>query len=192
MTDLCAQITTHIEKAFSIDDIIRNLGAELNRINLTCIMAVYDKERALFTVHYTSLDPGFLEIVETGLGHPLIQYTFSRDRLKLENILYPTALSNVEDEIEMLFVNTRRQGISDILIQIGVEPGSEPLRLPLVFEESLLGILWIWGKGLTRADLPIMSIFQNRSVSRQAFPLSGSQSLALTDSSQACRNWPSL
>ena len=154
-----AQITTHIERAFSIDDIIRNLGAELSKINLTCIMAVYDRERGLFTVNYTSLEPGSLEIVEDALGYPLTTYTFSRDRMRIENILYPTALSNVEDEIQMLLVRTRRDGISGILEKIGVAPGTEPLRLPLAFEENLLGILWIWGKGLTRADLPIMSIF---------------------------------
>lgn len=189
-----AQITTHIEKAFSIDDIIRNLGAELNRINLTCIMAVYDKERALFTVNYTSLAPTFLEIVENGLGHPLIAYTFSRDRLRLENILYPTALSNVEDEIQMLFANTRRQGVSEILRQIGVQTGTEPLRLPLVFEESLLGILWVWGKELTRADLPIMSIFAKQiGVSLERARLFQEvQSLALTDPLTGLQNRRSL
>jgi diguanylate cyclase (GGDEF)-like protein len=189
-----AQITTHIEKAFSIDDIIRNLGVELNRINLTCIMAVYDKERALFTVNYTSLDPKSLEIVEVGLGYPLIRYTFSRDRLKLENILYPMALSNVEDEIQMLFAQTRRQGVSDILKQIGVDAGTEPLRLPLVFEESLLGILWVWGKGLTRADMPIMSIFAKQiGVSLERARLFQEvQSLALTDPLTGLQNRRSL
>ena len=189
-----AQITTHIEKAFSIDDIIHNLGVELNKINLTCIMAVYDKERAMFTVNYTSLDSDFLEIVENGLGYPLIQYTFSRDRLKLENILYPTALSNVEDEIQMLFAHTRRQGVSEILQQLGVGAGTEPVRLPLVFEENLLGILWVWGKGLTRADLPIMSIFAKQiGVSLERARLFQEvQSLALTDPLTGLQNRRSL
>jgi len=189
-----AQITTHIEKAFSIDDIIRNLGAELNRINLTCIMAVYDRERALFTVNYTSLSPNFLEVVENGLGHPLIHYTFSRDRLKFEHILHPAALSNVEDEIQMLFAHTRRQGVTEILKRIGVEAGTEPLRLPLVFEENLLGILWVWGKGLTRADLPIMSIFAKQiGVSLERARLFQEvQSLALTDPLTGLQNRRSL
>lgn len=154
-----AQITTHIEKAFSIDDIIQNLGKELSKIDLTCIMAVYDRERGMFTVNYTSLEPKLLEVIEKGLGYPLVRYSFSRDRLKLQNIFYPTALPSVEDEIQMLFARTRRQGITEILKQIGMEAGMQPLRLPLVFEENLLGILWIWGKGLSKADLPIMSIF---------------------------------
>ena len=189
-----AQITTHIEKAFSIDEIIRNLGTELNKIDLTCILAVYDKERGLFTVNYTSMIPSFLEIVEEGLGFPLIKYMFSRDRLKLENLLYPTALANVEDEIQMLFSRTRREGISEILKKIGVENGTEPLRLPLVFEENLLGVLWIWGKGLTRADLPIMSIFAKQiGVSLERARLFQEvQSLALTDPLTGLHNRRSL
>jgi diguanylate cyclase (GGDEF)-like protein len=122
-------------------------------------MAVYDRERGLFTINYTSIEPKILEIVEQGLGYPLVRYTFSRDRLKAENMLYPTALSNPEDEIEMLFAHAGKPGISKMLKKIDIEPGTEPLRLPLIFEENLLGILWIWGKELSRADLPIMSIF---------------------------------
>jgi diguanylate cyclase (GGDEF)-like protein len=132
--------------------------------------------------------------VEAGLGYPLIQYSFSRDRLKLENILYPTALSNVEDEIEMLFTNIHRQGVTEILKQIGVEAGTEPVRLPLVFEESLLGLLWVWGKGLTRADLPIMSIFAKQiGVSLERARLFQEvQSLALTDPLTGLQNRRSL
>ena len=189
-----AQITTHVEKAFTIDDIIRNLGKELSKIDLTCIMAVYDRERGLFTVNYTSLEAKLVEIIEKGLGYPLVRYTFSRDRLKLQNILYPTALPSVEDEIQMLFARTRKQGISEILKRIGIEAGMEPLRLPLAFEENLLGILWIWGKGLTKADLPIMSIFAKQiGVSLERARLFQEvQGLALTDPLTGLQNRRSL
>ena len=189
-----AQITTHIEKAFDADDIIRNLGLELSKIDLTCIMAVYDKERGLFTVNYTSLAPNFLEIVENGLGHPLVKYAFSRDRLKLENLMYPSVLSNPAVEIQMLFANTRWEGILEILRKLGVGPETEPLRLPLTFEDNLLGILWIWGKGLTRTDLPIMSIFAKQiGVSLERARLFQEvQSLALTDPLTGLQNRRSL
>ena len=189
-----AQITTHIEKAFDTDDIIRNLGMELNKIDLTCIMAVYDKEIGLFTVNYTSMEPRFLEIVENGLGHPLIKYRFSRDKLKLENILYPTVLSDPAVEIEMLFANTRWEGILEILQELGVGPETEPLRLPLIFEDNLLGIMWIWGKGVKRTDLPIMSIFAKQiGVSLERARLFQEvQSLALTDPLTGLQNRRSL
>ena len=189
-----AQITTHIEKAFDTDDIIRNLGVELNKIDLTCIMAIYDRERGLFTVNYTSMKPEFLEIVENGLGHPLVKYTFSRDRLNLDHLFYPVVLSNPALEIQMLFANTRWEGILEILQQVGVGPDTEPLRLPLTFEDNLLGILWVWGQSLTRADLPVMSIFAKQiGVSLERARLFQEvQSLALTDALTGLQNRRSL
>ena len=189
-----AQITTHIEKAFDSDDIIQNLGKELSKIDLTCIMAVYDKERDFFTVNYTSLEPKFLETVENGLGYPLIKYTFPSDALNPENILYPTVLANPAVEIEMLFANTRWEGILAILQTLGVGPETAPLRLPLVFEDNLLGIMWIWGKGVTKTDLPIMSIFAKQiGVSLERARLFQEvQSLALTDPLTGLQNRRSL
>lgn len=189
-----AQITTHIEKAFSIDEILRNLGAELYRIDLTCIMAVYDKEQGLFTVNYTSVESRFLETLENSLGYPLVTYAFSLDRLPLSNILYPTVLTNLENEIQLLFPRARRQGISELLKKIEVGPDMQPLRLPLVFEDNLLGILWIWGKDLSKADLPIMSIFAKQvGVSLERARLFQEvQSLAHTDPLTGLQNRRSL
>ena len=189
-----AQITTHIEKAFSINDIIYNLGTELSKINLNCIMAVYDKERGLFTVTYTSMEPKLREIAENSLGYPLFEYTFPRDKLKLENIHQPTVVVNPEDEIQMLLVQKRKKVISKILQKIGIEPETQPIRLPLVFEENLLGVLWIWGKGVTRADLPIMSIFAKQigiSLERARI-FQEVQSLAVTDPLTSLQNRRSL
>lgn len=189
-----AQITTHIEKAFSIDDIIQNLGMELSGINLTCLIAVYNEESGLFTINYTSMEPKFLEIIENRLGFPLVKHTFSRDKLSSGNLLHSAVLSNPVDEIQMLFARTRKEGILETLAEIGIGPETEPLRLPLTFEENLLGILWIWGKGLTRADLPIMSIFAKQvGISLERARLFQEvQSLALTDALTGLQNRRSL
>jgi diguanylate cyclase (GGDEF)-like protein len=182
-----AQITTQIEKALTMDKIIQTLGQELNNIGLTCIMAVHDANRSVFTFNYTSLEQSFLEIVENGLGYPLVEYTFSRDKLNralgAKEILHPAAISNPEAEIEILFDNAEIPGIVRILQEIGVTPEIEPLRLPLVFEENLLGILWVWGAGIARPDLPIMSIFAKQiGISLERARLFQEvQSLALTD-----------
>jgi diguanylate cyclase (GGDEF)-like protein len=189
-----AQITTHIEKAFSIEDIIQNLGRELSKIDLTCIMASHDRERGLFTINYTSIETKLLKIIEERLGYPLIDYIFSRDNLNPEEIIHPAVLLNPEDEILKLFVRMRKRGVLETLQEIGVGPEIEPLRLPLVFEENLLGIIWIWGKNLTRADLPIMSIFAKQiGVSLERARLFQEvQSLALTDPLTSLQNRRSL
>jgi diguanylate cyclase (GGDEF)-like protein len=182
-----AHITTHIEKALTPGEIIQVLGSELNRIRLTCVIAVYDQDRKSFTIDHTSMEPKVLEQMENGMGFPLIKRTIPLDRwnsiLGKENILDPMVISNPENEIQILFTRERREGISNILQGIGITPEIETLRLPLMFEENLLGMLWIWGEGITRTDLPIMSIFAKQiGISLERARLFQEvQSLALTD-----------
>ena len=66
---------------------------------------------------------------------------------------------------------------------MNVEPETTYLRLPLVFEETLTGILWIWSKSLTEADLSVMGTFaqQVASALKRAHLFQEVQSLALTD-----------
>jgi len=102
-----------------------------------------------------------LEQMEQGLGFPLIESTFSLNKLnstlKMDDTIHPAIVADPEDEIQLLFTQRREKRVSEILEAIW--PEAELLRLPLLFEENLLGILWVWGKGITKADLPIMSIF---------------------------------
>jgi diguanylate cyclase (GGDEF)-like protein len=193
-----AHITTHIEKALSQEEIIQTLGEELNKIELTCIMAVYDKDRSLFTINYTSIETKTLEQMENGIGFPLIKHFFSLDKfnlaLKIDDTVRAAVVANPEDEFQILFTRRREKGISEILQGIGIWPETEPLRLPLLFEEKLLGILWVWGKNFTRVDLPIMSIFAKQiGISLERARLFQEvQSLALTDPLTGLQNRRSL
>jgi diguanylate cyclase (GGDEF)-like protein len=193
-----AQITTQIDRSPTTDEIIQTLGKELRNISLTCIMAIYTEDRNSFTINYTSLPPYFLEIVEAGLGYPLIEYTFPRNKvdsiLNSEDMLRPAVISDPQAEIETLFTSINKDGITGILDRIGVTHGMEPLRLPLVIDENLLGILWVWGKGLNKSDLPVMSIFAKQiGISLERARLFQEvQSLALTDPLTGLQNRRSL
>jgi diguanylate cyclase (GGDEF)-like protein len=180
-------ITTQIDKSLSVNDIIQALGRELEGIGLTCIMAVYNSQLKTFTVNYTSLPSDLLGIVETGLGFPLVEYMFPRSKLEsllqARNLLEPTVIADPAEEIKALFAQVNEQGIPRILQRIGVDQQVEPMRLPLVFEKNLLGILWVWGKDINRSDLPILSIFakQISNSLERARLFEEVQSLALTD-----------
>ena len=182
-----AHITTNIEKALTPNEIIRVLGTELNQIRLTCVVASYDTHRKLFTIDHTSMEPKVLEQMENDMGFPLIKHTIPLDNwdsmLGKEVLLNPMVVSDPENEIQILFTRERREGISNIMHGIGITPEIEPLRLPLMFEENLLGMLWIWGEGITRSDLAIMSIFGKQiGISLERARLFQEvQSLALTD-----------
>jgi diguanylate cyclase (GGDEF)-like protein len=157
-------------------------------------MGVYDKERDSLTTKYTSMPPELVKIVEEGLGYPFIGYRFPRNNLSSGSLLHPTVLSNPVAEIQLLFARLSIDEVMKLLQEIGVGPEMEPLRLPLTFEENLLGVLWIWGQGLTKADLPIMSIFAKQiGVSLERARLFQEvQSLALTDPLTGLQNRRSL
>ncbi|HAV77536.1 MAG TPA: hypothetical protein DCX53_09320 [Anaerolineae bacterium] len=194
-----AHITTHIEKSLSPEDIVQTLGVELDKINFTCVLALYDKSRDVFITNYTSLDLDRLQQLENRIGIPLIHYTFTfQDYKDLfltgENIYQPVSVSNPSAEIQLLFINNRKRSYSKILERLGVDQNIEVFRLPLMFEDNILGILWIWSKTMSRVDLPIMSIFAKQvGISLERARLFQEiQSLALTDPLTGLNNRRSL
>ena len=193
-----AQITTHIEKALTQEEIIQALGRELRKLDLACTMAMYDKERGKFTINYASMEQPILEQMENGLGFSLLDISFSRKKLNSvlnnEDVLRPAAVTNPENEIQVLFPRRHDKGIWEILQGVGVGPQTELLRLPLVLEDDLLGILWVWGKGITKGDLSIMSVFAKQvgSSLERARLFQEVQSLALTDPLTGLQNRRSL
>jgi diguanylate cyclase (GGDEF)-like protein len=193
-----AHITTHIEKAPSPDEIIQTLGDELKKIGLTCIVSIHNTDRNLFSVNYTSLETETLEQFENMAGFPLLNSTFSLMKLKsvleVRELSQPLVISNPQDEIQILFDHRRKVDIVNILGGNRVDSETELLRLPLMFEEQLLGILWVWGNGIARADLPILSIFAKQiGISLERARLFQEvQSLALTDPLTGLQNRRSL
>lgn len=181
-----AHITTHIEKALSADEIIQVLGTELEKMNLTCLLAVYDLSKQLFTLKYTSIKPEIIDQLKNGTGIPFINYSFPLQSINsifnIEDLSQPRVVSSPEDEVQILFTQ-KQEGISKILQKVGINTDVELMRLPLLFEENLLGILWIWGKDIMKTDLPILSIFAKQiGISLERARLFQEvQSLALTD-----------
>jgi len=194
-----AHITTHIEKALTPDEIFQTLEEELNKIQLTCVIALYHRDRRIFTINRASMEPKVLERMEAGIGFPLVQHVIPMDKLnsiwgETENLRDPAVIVRPENEIQVLFDHIQTEGIREILQGIGVTSAIKPLRLPLVFEDNLLGILWVWGSGISPSDLPIMSIFAKQigTSLERARLFQEVQSLALTDPLTGMHNRRSL
>lgn len=193
-----AQISTRIESSFTREDIVQSLGDELHKIGFTCLMATYDKHQQSFTVNYTSLPPHLIHMIEGSLGYPLLNYSFPRPKMRsivgTEELLRATIIRNPVEEVRALFKYTNPQDIALILQQIGVPPGTEPIRLPLLFENNMLGFLWVWGKGITNSDLPVLSILAKQiGISLERARLFQEvQNLALTDSLTGLHNRRSI
>lgn len=191
------QVTTHIEKALNPDEIIQALGKELRNIKLPCVIASYNDSQDTFTIKYVSLDDAHLEKLERSIGFSLIQYTFPLNKLTFqmtEAMPNPAIFSNADHELQTIFTPEEAGNILKSLQEIGINFTGNLLRLLLLFEEKLLGILWVWGKGVTESDLPAMSIFAKQiGISLERARLFQEvQNLAITDHLTGLHNRRSL
>jgi diguanylate cyclase (GGDEF)-like protein len=193
-----SHIASQMQKAFSQDDILRTLGNELREIGVTCAMAVRDKDRRSLTIKYTSMPAEALEPLEHNMGAPFLGYSISlgllTSLLKTEELTKPSILRSPEDQLRLFFPAPRGGELSGTKPGMKVDSDATYFRLPLVFEETLMGILWIWSKLFTEADLSVMSTFaqQVASALNRAELFQEIQNLALTDPLTGLQNRRSL
>jgi len=192
-----AHATTHMQKALTQDEIIQTMGNELNKIGLTCAMAVRNGDQKSFTIQYTSMPRQTLERLEHNIGSAFLGSTFFPENLKstqaADNFLKPAVITQPDEQMQLFFPAWHRRA------PLGNMPENflgetTYLRLPLLFEETLLGTLWIWSKFLTEGDLSVLSTFaqQVASALKRARLFQEVQSLALTDPLTGLQNRRSL
>ncbi len=138
-------------------------------------------------MNYTSISPKTLKNLDEAISFPLQDYTFSVEdlysRIESKHLTQPMTISDANNEFQILIPYKFSGQINVSLQDTGITLPPEIFRLPLIVEENLLGILWLWGETVTQSDLPIMSIFANQiGINIQnAYLFQEIQSLALTD-----------
>jgi diguanylate cyclase (GGDEF)-like protein len=187
-------IVTHMQRALSQDEIIRTLGSELKDIGISSVIALSEGDPKSFTIRYTTMAPEDLERFEGSMGFPLIGYSIDPERMKsvnnAANFFKPGAMTSSDDAIQVLLASwLETTSLEDIP---GTKAPTETayLRLPLVFEETMLGVLWVWSKHLIEADLAVMSTFalQIASALKRARLFQEVQNLASSDPLTGLRN----
>jgi len=193
-----AHITTHLQKSLSQEEILQTMGDELSKIGLTCAMAVRDSAQKSFTIKYTSLPKDTLERLEHNTGSPFLGSTLFVNGLKStienEDFRRPALITQPDEQMQLFFPAWQARTRPENEPGKSVEKEPTYLRLPLVFEETLTGILWVWSRFLTEADLSVMSTFalQVASGLKRARLFQEVQSLALTDPLTGLMNRRSL
>ena len=193
-----SNIAVHLQKAFNQEEIIQMLGNDLKTMGLSCAVAVSNRERGSFIMQYTSMPGEFIEQLESHTGSPFLGYYFSLDLLSPkeneDEIIKPVVIMNTENPVHLFFPMWPERVHSGNGPGWKVDNETIHLRLPLLFEETLLGIFWVWSTFLTEADLSIMFNFaqQVASALKRAQLFQEIQSLALTDPLTGLQNRRSL
>ena len=193
-----SQINTQMQKVLTEEEIIQTLGNELKKIGVTCTMAVRARDQRSLTIKYTSMSVEALERVENNMGLPFLGYTFSLDLLRstlnAEDLEKPSVMKSAADQLQLFFAAQGETARLENKSKIESSHEITLFRLPLLFEETLLGILWIWSTFLTDIDLPVMSNFalQIANALKRAQLFQEIQNLALTDPLTGVQNRRSL
>jgi diguanylate cyclase (GGDEF)-like protein len=187
-------IVTRMQKALSQEEIIQTLGNELKDIGVTGIIALSDGDPNSFTIRYTSMPLEALERFERRMGIPFMGYTIDLARMKFVinagNFLKPAAMTGPDDAMQVLLASWPETKTLENMPGRNAPSEKTYLRLPLVFEETVLGILWVWSRHLIEADLTVMSTFalQIASALKRARLFQEVQSLASSDPLTGLRN----
>ncbi|MBI3739454.1 MAG: diguanylate cyclase, partial [Chloroflexi bacterium] len=178
-----SHITTQVERAFSPSDVIRTIEEEFQKMGLVSLLSLYLPEKGQMMVQFESLVPDGI----SGAGSIAFGYQVQAEKMEtlfgIENILAPMVLPAPLKAMETILEGLPPNVATEILCSKGVKPDTEIIHLPLLFEDRLLGALWLWGNDLTRDDLPVMSIFarQMAITLENARLFEEVQNLAITD-----------
>jgi diguanylate cyclase (GGDEF)-like protein len=176
-------ITSHIERILSPTEVIKTLKDEFEKMGLTCLLVLYLRESGQMVIQYTSL----LASAGESIGNDVFGYRLRSEKMEslfgIQNVMAPVVLPAPLDAMKIILGALSPAVMANTLSVIGITARTEIIHLPLLFEDRLLGALWLWGKNLTRADLPIMSIFarQIAITLENARLFEETQNLALTD-----------
>lgn len=191
-------VTTQIERTLTPSETAQSLGKELLKVNIAHALALYERDSGLFQFEHASPGREIPDRAEIHAEFPSYNHTFTMDQLNpspgMGNFFEPVVVESPERELQVLFHHLGAGTARESLTLLGIHPDVVVFRLPLLLEDTLIGILWVWGSGITEANLPVLSIFakQIAITLERARLFQEVQDLALTDHLTSLHNRRSL
>ncbi len=191
-------VTTQIETALDPDEFAHSLSRQLIGIEIDHVIARFQSATGQFKFDYSSIDRDALDLLALDSMRPIREHAFTLNHLGIsadeKGHMPPSVIRDHQAELRALFSGYEPKHLRQFLAGIKIHPHTTVFRLPLVLEEKLLGILWVWGNGLVASDLPVMSIFAKQvGISLERARLFQEvQDLALTDPLTSLPNRRSL
>jgi GAF domain-containing protein len=180
-----AEIGARAAAASDLDGIVQNLGNELGKLGLSCLIALAEEDGNGFCLRYTSLPTQDVLRAEKLLGMQMGGFSVSLEQMN--TLDQPATRASLIENIAMLARNIlplpSREDMDPILEAIGATSGVKICHIPMLVEGKTIGILWVWGEGLHETDLATMEVFgsQVAAAIHTARLLDVVQQLAITD-----------
>jgi PAS domain S-box-containing protein len=148
------------------DQVMDTIGDQLRTLDLDCLIALYEPDAQVFSIHYVSVPEKHRSVAERFAHSKMIGFQIKASRLK--------AYADVIEGRRSVFLEDTRavafQAVPQIpklafqkaLEAIGIGPATLAAALPLAVDNEVLGFMVLWGAGLRETDLPVFSAFASQ------------------------------
>jgi len=158
-----SRVSAHIKTTQDPEQVMETLGAELQKIGITCIVAMLEPSDDELVIRYTSIESKILVVGEKLFGYKMRGFRIRRDRFSIWDELIEQGQVTIIDE-EIALLADLIPGILHSLIERvfkmgGWDPEGATFWLPLIIENKVIGAMMLWGKDLRESDVPVLSVF---------------------------------
>lgn len=181
------KVAAQMEMSSEPDEVMSLMGTELKELDIQALVALFVPGSQDLVIRYTSLDPIIVKKLERFSKMPMNELCIPADdlppHLKLSENLQPAIIHDYYSILSSLLKGLSPKIIKRVLARI-LNPDKMTLgHFPLVYQEKVLGFLWLWSDTLQETDLPTLSVFSNQVASalENARLFADVQRLALTD-----------
>jgi diguanylate cyclase (GGDEF)-like protein len=160
------EVAAQIDAAYDADEVLKTLGAELNKLGVTCLVASHAEETRTLQIQYVSLRSRAFVLAEKIARIRIENFQISGEQfLFYERVLEGRRPVFSAEPLKVLAaaVPGRSSSFVQRLAKIaGISGASQMLFLPLITRERVIGTLWMWGENLLESDLASASIFASQ------------------------------
>ncbi len=181
------QVAAQMEMSSEPNEVMHLMGTKLKELGFQTLVALFDPGSQDLVLRYTSLEETIVKKLErfskTNMSDLRIPVDALPARLNLSGNLQPIIVRDYISVIAALLKGFSAEVIRRMLARI-FDPDKMILgHFPLIYQEKILGFLWLWSDILEEEDLPTLTVFANQVASalENARLFADVQRLALTD-----------
>ncbi len=181
------QVAAQMEMSSEPNEVMHLMGTELKKLGFQALVALFDPGSQDLVIRYTSLEETIVKKLERfsrkSMSDLRIPVDVLPSHLNLSGSLQPIIVRDYISVIATLLEGFSAEVIRRMLARI-FDPDKMLLgHFPLIYQEKILGFLWLWSDILEEEDIPTLSVFANQVASalENARLFADVQRLALTD-----------
>ena len=145
--------------------VMETLGRELKSLGINCLVTLQESGSTQFAIHYISIESNLIAMMENLVGMAIHDFRFTAENLSFYKQVVvnkePVFATDIGEVAETMLQSFNHFIVRQIL-KLVLSDNLRAAYLPLIVNDQVSGILFIWGENLQESDMPTTSIFASQ------------------------------